>query len=133
MRVVPAWMFPENWAAHLVPWAKVANSLKQCPPSQRTPSVAFVPSGKVHSMEIESKPWPRFVLLAARPPMPCAVTGQSSLSQQISSIWWMFISANSPPETQKNRVKLRICHSSSSYPSGFGAHAADRDACGRPG
>ena len=54
------------------------------------------------------------------------MTGQASLIQQISSIWWMFISANSPPETQKKRTKLRICQSSSFSPAGLRAHAADR-------
>ena len=50
----------------------------------------------------------------ARPPKPRATAGHSPLSQQSSSIWWIFISANSPPETQKKLVKLRICHNSSS-------------------
>ena len=77
--------------------------------SQRTTSIALVPSAKVHSMVNESRFWPQSVLLAARPPMPCADTGQASLIQQISSIWWMFISANSPPETQRKCVKCRIC------------------------
>ena len=58
-------------------------------------------------------PW----LLDFRPPMPRAMTGQSPLSQQSSSIWWIFISAKSPPETQKKLVKLRICHISSLTPS----------------
>ena len=97
----------------------MANSEWQCPPSQRTTSVALVPSAKVHSMEKESRFWPQSVLLAARPPMPCAVTGQASLIQQISSIWWMFISANRPPETQRKRTKLRICQSNSSWSGGF--------------
>ena len=49
----------------------------------------------------------------------------ASLSQQISSIWWMSISANSPPETHKNFVKLRICQNSSFSVAAAAAQRAD--------
>jgi len=57
--------------------------------------------GKVHSIEKESRFWLQSGRSAARPPMPCAATGQASLIQQISSIWWMSISANSPPKPNR--------------------------------
>ncbi len=41
---------PENWAAHLVPWMNVANSLRQFL-IRRKPHIALVPSAKVYSIE----------------------------------------------------------------------------------
>ena len=49
--------------------------------------------------------WPWSSLPTSRPPMPWHETGQSSISQQHSSIWWIRLSTMWPEPTH-NRVDL---------------------------